>query len=512
MTPLPGLTRRSFLHHALWTAPAVAALPHLAAAAEPAATPAAAEPAAQPGVPPRKIIVVGAGLAGLAAAYELVQSGHDVTVLEAHHRPGGRVWTLREPFADGLFAEAGAVNYGDAFVHVGRYGKTFNLAVGSPKPPKKPLAMVEHLHGRRLEITAAKEPDWPVELKPDEKGVGLFGLFQKYLLPAAGEMGTPSDPGWSLDRWAAYDKMTLADFYRSRGASNGAVELMSANTTFGYGWEEVSALHRLISDMALTQITSPTPGRFFEGGSDRLPNAFANALRERIWYRAPVTKIQQEPGKVRVVFRQLGEEKTLEADRVVIAAPVPALRNIQFTPELPAARKQIIAQLEYMPVTRIYIQTRRRYWAERGYTGLSGTDLPVQLVNEQPFLRADDQTRGILECHMKGPNALRAGELDPDTQIAFAVDNLEKLHPGIKDYVEGGISFSWHKDPYIGGGYAWWKPTQLTTWMPELAKPEGRLHFAGEHTSLLARTQEGALESGNRAAREVNAAAAAAKP
>jgi monoamine oxidase len=494
-----SLTRRSFLQHAAWAAPAFAALPRLASAEEPAA--------AKPGVPPRKVIVVGAGLAGLGAAYELAQSGHEVTVLEASHRPGGRIWTLREPFADGLYAEAGAVNYGASFRLTDHYAKAFNLSVVHPKPPKKPLGMVEHIGGQRVEITT-KEPDWPVDLTPAEKALGLYGLFQKYLLPAPAEMGNPADPAWRLDRWTKYDQMTLAGYLRSQGASNGAIKLMAANAFFGYGWDEVSALHRLVSDLALFPETDPDPPRFFEGGSDRLSDAFARNLRERIWYRAPVTKIRQEAGKVRVVFRHLGEEKSLEADHAVITAPVPALRKIEITPELPAARRQIIAQLEYAPVTRIFVQTRRRYWVDRGFGGLSGTDLPIQFVNEQPGIRAEDQTRGILECHMKGPEAERIGALDQDAQIAFAVENLEKLHPGIKDHVEGGVSFSWHTDPWIGGGYAWWKPTQLTGWMPELAKPEGRLHFAGEHTSAMARTLEGALESATRAVREINEAAA----
>lgn len=498
--PLAGLTRRAFLKHAALTAPVAAALPGLASAEEPV-------PAARPGVPQRKVVVVGAGLAGLSAAWELVQSGHDVTVLEASHRAGGRVWTLREPFADGLYVEAGAVNYGEAFRWVGRYVQALGLSVVSPKPPKTPLKLVAHIGGQRLEM-AGKEPEWPVELAPSEKGVPVYGFYQKYLLPAAAELGDPTDPAWRLDRWAEYDRMSLADLLRSRGASNGAIKLMSANASFGYGWEEVSALHRLISDMALTQMTSPTPARFLEGGTDRLSNAFAQRLRERIWYRAPVTKIQQEPGKVRVVFRQRGDEHVLEADHVVCAAPVPALRNIEFTPALPAARRQILAGLEYTPVTRIFVQTRRRYWVERGFAGISGTDLPIQIVSEQPFIRADDQTRGILECHIKGPDAERAGALDEEAQIAFAVENLEKLHPGIKDYVEGGAAISWHENPWIGGGYAWWKPTQLTQWMPEFAKAEGRIHFAGEHTSVFARTMEGAFESGNRAAREINEAAA----
>jgi monoamine oxidase len=500
MTDRPGLTRRSFLKHAAWTAPALATLPRLTSAQE--------TPAARPGVPPRKVIVVGAGLAGLGAAWELVQSGHDVTVLEASHRPGGRVWTLREPFADGLYAEAGAVSYGASFQHTERYAKTFNLTVVNPKAPQKPLGMVEYLEGQRVEITGKEQPAWPVELAAAEKGLGLFGMYQKYFLPAAAEIGDPLDPAWRLDQWKKYDQVSLAEYLRSQGASNGAIKLMAANVVFGYGWDEVSALHRLISDVALFPVDKPSPPRFFEGGSDRLTDAFARSLKERTWYRSPVTKIRQEAGKVRVVFRHLGDEQTLEADYVVVAAPVPALRNIELTPELPAARRQILSRLEYAPVTRIFIQTRRRYWAERGFGGMSGTDLPIQLVSEQPVIRAEDQTRGILECHMKGPDAERIGALDEAAQIAFAVEHLEKLHPGIKDHVEGGASISWHENPWIGGGYAWWKPTQFTAWMPELANPEGRLHFAGEHTSVLARTQEGALESGNRAAREINEAVA----
>jgi monoamine oxidase len=331
-------------------------------------------------------------------------------------------------------------------------------------------------------------------------------LFQKYLGSVGADLGDPADPAWRIDRFAGLDKVTLAEYLAGRGASASAVHLLSVNTPFGYGWSEVSALHRLVSDLALFQAGGGAATRFLEGGSDRLPNAFARALRERIWYGAAVRSIRQEPGKVSVVVRQGQQDRNLEADRLVCALPVPALRRVEIEPGLSPAKRQAVAKLEYLPVTRIFVQTRRRYWAERGYTGLSGTDLPIQLVAEHPYLRADDQTRGILECHMKGPDAERAGALGPEAQAAFAVEQLEKLHPGIREQVEGSVSVSWHEDPWAGGGYAWWKPGQLTGWMPELARPEGRLHFAGEHTSVLARTLEGALESGNRAAREIQEA------
>src|SRR5689334_7361588 len=99
------LTRRAFLTRAALSLPAAAVLPRLPAAAEPPA-PAAhpdPEPPPPPAAHPQKVIILGAGLAGLSAAHELVSWGHDVTVLEAQTRPGGRVLTLRTPFSDGLY-------------------------------------------------------------------------------------------------------------------------------------------------------------------------------------------------------------------------------------------------------------------------------------------------------------------------------------------------------------------------------------------------------------------------
>src|SRR5215218_5686877 len=99
------LSRRTFLKGGLFASVALAATPLQASSGPPAAAPQPASPAPQG--PRRRVLVVGAGLAGLAAAYELTQAGHEVTVLEARSRAGGRVQTLREPFADGLYVEAG---------------------------------------------------------------------------------------------------------------------------------------------------------------------------------------------------------------------------------------------------------------------------------------------------------------------------------------------------------------------------------------------------------------------
>jgi monoamine oxidase len=504
-----GWTRRDFLRRAGWSLSALAAWPRLAPAAP---LPEAAPPAR----PPLDVVVIGAGLAGLAAAYELTALGHAVTVLEARAHPGGRVHTLREPFADGLYAEAGAISFAGSYRHLERYRKVFNLSAAPL--PASPLAMVHHLRGKRLLVAPGKAgaaAAWPYALAPEEVKLGKEGMFQKYFAPVE-KIGDPADPGWRLAPWQDLDRLTLAEFLRRQGASSEAVALLGASVWFGYGWGEVSALHRLLSDVALFYLGQRT--QVLTGGSGRLPEAFAAALGGRIRYQAAVTRVVHEAGAVRVVFEHQGAEQSLAADRVICAVPCPALRRIRFGPELPESRRRIAEQLDYNPVTRVYLQVKRRFWLDAGVAGTAFTDLPIQLVSEHPFARPSDQAagsaarRGILECHVKGPEAVRLAAMDEAARLALAVDNLELVHPGFRKFYETGASVSWGSDPWAGGGYAWWKPGQLTEWAPELARPVGRVHFAGEHTSLLARTMEGALESGNRAAREVHLAPRPASP
>jgi monoamine oxidase len=494
-----GFTRRDLLKNAALSLPALAAFPRLGLAAE---TQASGPPPGR-AANPRKVVVVGAGLAGLAAAYELTKRGHDVTVLEAQSRPGGRVHTLRAPFADGLYAEAGAMTFSNRYKHLYRYVEEFK--VPTLDFGRQTLAPLFHLHGKRIVVKPGEKPDFPYDLKADEKGLMPIQLVQKYFGDIE-KLGDPADPAWKLAGAKKFDDMTLADYLiQEKGASPGAVDLLSDTMWWGYGWKTGSALHRMVSDLVMFLLAERV--QIFQGGNDQFPKAFARSLREKIRYGVPVTRIQQEAGKVRVTFRQGGQTETLEADRVICAAPVPALRRIEI-PSLTDRKRRIVQQLEYIPVTRVYVQSRRRFWADAGEAGAASTDLPIRLVAEQPVIHpADlDSPRGILECHPKGVDAEHLDGLSPDQRIALAIENLEKVHPGFREHAEGGVSYSWAQDPWAGGGYPRWKPGQVTEWLPELARPEGRIHFAGEHTSIFSRTLEGALESGNRAAREVEEA------
>src|ERR1700739_1105494 len=176
---------------------------------------------------PKKVLIVGAGLAGLVAGYEMAEAGHDVTILEAQLRPGGRVQTLREPFSDGLYAEAGAARIPDNHDLTLHYVKQFGLTL-VPFFPNK-LSMVYLIGGKRI-----KAPSWsdldlaqvPLNLTAEERRLGMSGLLRKYLGDALNDIGDPRAPDWPTGSAKIYDSMTMAQFLRERGASHGATELI----------------------------------------------------------------------------------------------------------------------------------------------------------------------------------------------------------------------------------------------------------------------------------------------
>ncbi len=448
--------------------------------------------------PAKKVIVVGAGLAGLAAAYELTQAGHEVTVLEVRLRPGGRVRTLREPFSDGLYAEAGARLFSDSYPRLLHYAKL--LDVPFAPMPAEAFASLYHLRGQRL-IAAPNEPvDWPYDLSAEERQLGPLGILMKHVSPALKEIGDPSLPDWRLDPVKQYDQTTFNEFLRQQGVSTEGVELLRRIFWFGEGADATSALQYLVSYLA--PFSRGQRLYAFRGGNDLLPRALAARLRDRIHYGAAVVKISHGPKGVEGVFHQGGTYRTLEANHLICAVPFSHLRHMEVSPPLAPRKEAMIQDLQYASVARIYLQVRSRFWEREKVTGSAYTDLPIMEVAEEPFPRPEPPTpRAILEAYVQGPEAQRVAGMDARQRIEHALKHMEKVHPGVRQYVEGGTSKFWGH-----GAYTQFGPGQMTSWLPLGARPEGRLHFAGEHTSTLAGTMEGALESGQRAAHEVNEA------
>jgi len=308
--------------------------------------------------------------------------------------------------------------------------------------------------------------------------------------------------------------MTFAEFLRREGASADAVALMRLGhfDVWGEGIDGVSALE-ILRDRALHH--DARSWFKIRGGNDLLPKAFADRLVGKIHYNSPAARIEQDTRSVRVVFSQAGTNQTLAADRLICAIPFPLVKRIEASPPFSREKQEAIAQLPYTSVTRIYLQTKERFWLKRGLSGWAVTDLPIQWVWDmtprRPKLWARERRtprgkgpRGLLQSMTCGAEARRLDALSESERLRFALDQIETIHPGLRDHFERAASKSWDEDPWARGAYACARPGQMTTLLPHVARPEGRVHFAGEHASAWFGWQEGALESGYRAAQEVN--------
>lgn len=451
--------------------------------------------------PPEDVLVIGAGLAGLAAARELDAAGHEVTVLEARTRPGGRVHTLREPFSDDLYAEAGAVAFSETYSEAKRYIDELGLDRANWDQPDLPT--LYHLNGERFSVGGSEQTEWPYDLAEEEQGLGPMGLMKKYLfdtLPS--EISEPTL--WSDPPLAELDRMSLATYLREQGASAGAVDLIADTQFFGARIHETSTLSSALAEFGLF-----FGGRPFvlEGGNDQLPDVMARQLGQNIQYGVEVNALRTTEEGVTVMGERTGRDETYKADHVVCAVPLGVLKDLEITPEWTEEKRSAVSEVPYIEATRTFLQVQRAFWYDEGVTGTAATDLPTGTVYRHPFAdAAGPNERSVLEGYVIGSAAAHQAARSDDALIAHVLEHMEKVHPGFGDHVEGAVVKAWGRDPYAVGHVSWPGPGDVTAHLEALQRPHGRIHFAGEHTSVLRGTMEGALRSGIRAAEEINEA------
>ncbi len=446
----------------------------------------------------RRVVILGAGLAGLSAGYELINSGFAVTILEGRTRPGGRVYTLRDPFADGLHAEAGAVFSPANHEHTMQFAKLCNMNLHSVPPHD--LFSASWVRNRMIRLD---EHSLDFEgLTADERRMGFGGMLDKYFFSAVSEISDPISSRWPSDSLRKYDDMSFADLLRARGASKAAVEILSAGylSMWGDGVEKVSALLLLRDGWFgrtdfLCQI---------EGGNDRLPHAIAKLLPEgTIRYGAKVVGIEHSENQVKVLYEENGKRQTAIADHSVCALPFGVLRELEIAPGFSAQKQRIIREMPYTSVALVYLQTRTRYWAGKKIGFWMGTDLPVMTLIDASYKQPGP--RGILEAYITGDHSREVTAMRPEERIRYVRKYVQQVLPGMDEEFETGTSKTWDDDEFTRGDYCFYKPGRASEIMRYVAAPEGRVHFAGDHTSAMPGWMNGALGSGRRAALEIKA-------
>lgn len=455
--------------------------------------------AAQPGSlarqgPAKRVLIVGAGLAGLTAAYELSEAGHDVTILEARTRPGGRVRTLRAPFADGLHAELGAARIPDNHTWTLKYVRDFGLELAPFYPDNGNFTTF--LRNSRVAIPpgeSADLSDLPVELTEAEREGGLDGLFGRAFGDVVDQAEAQAD--WPPEALAPYDDMTIREFLARRGLSPDVYEALGATMAARHSALEVFRLIRSGHGSAVMHRIA--------GGSDLLPLAFAARLADRIRYGTPVVRLEQDGAGVRAICQHLGRLLAVEADKMICTIPFTVLRHLEIAPRFSAVKHQAIQEMGYGSLSRVTFQVRRRYWLDQGDNGFAHTDTPGEIWDAS---FGQPGTRGLLQLYLQGPSSAYASIMTEEERIRYAIEQVEPVFPGLREVLEGAASHCWDNDPWTRGATRLMYPGQVATFHPHVAAPEGHIHFAGEHTSLWYAWMNGAIESGSRAAREVNEA------
>ena len=506
------------------------------------------------------VLVLGAGVAGLGAAYELHRAGCRVRVLEARDRVGGRCWTLR--------GGDRVVEYGGA-EQICRLppGEYLNAGANRILPGHRGVLDYVHRFGLPLELFASgplsetwvlrRTPGHPLtgqklrfrQLNRDEIGHAMARLLE-LLGPAAEAGGDAVDlAAWArrfgeLDPAGRYVGSPARGFRIPRGGADRPGELetpLDAAELWTYG-----ALSRIPAEV--NSPAFPTPVMTLTGGMDRLPQALAAALPpDCLRLGAEVVRLRQDPTGVTVTWKDLATGAVHEerAQQAICTLPFTLLSRLDsnFTPPIQA----IIGALGYEPIVKVGLDFQRRFWEldDGIYGGYSFMDDPnlILMYPSQGLGRGGGQARHSPELptgvqgigkgdgdfrqgpggHALGPggsppsvagedsgglvtlyypasrDSLRLTGLDPEARIQAGLKDLEYLHPGVRQELRSAISVAWSRIPWSAGCAGVWTDKARKQDLPRLAAGDRRVLFAGEHISHTPAWMEGSVQSAHAA-------------
>lgn len=514
---MAGLSRRAFLSKASLLAgssyPAMLALGLIKSA------PAEAFDLTENGTG-KHVIILGAGLAGMTAAYELKKLGYKCTILEARDRSGGRVWTVRKDtrekelngpeqvarFDEGQYFNAGAARIPhhheislhycrelgvslEVYNNINEAAYLYNEGKGSLANQRIRLREIHNdMRGYTSELLAKAINQDALNLPMTVEDKEILIEY----LRAEGELdvnrlykGTPRR-GYRQAPGAGKHPGQLADPHELLEIIHSGLIGPSFYNIGDYVYEQ--------------QMTMLQP----VGGMDQIPKALERRVAKDIQFKAEVKEIRKAPEGVRVVYAdKSGKDKEVKGDFCICTIPLPVLSSIASDFSSPV--KKAIDFIAYNQTGKIGLQFKRRFWEEDDhiYGGISRTNMDIHQI----FYPSTDylsQKGTLVGYYNFGNKAEKVGELPLAEREKLALAQGSKIHPQYEKEFEASFSLAWHKIPYSKGGWASYTTESREQFYPELLKPDGAIYFAGEHTTYLTAWMAGAFQSARRSVEQIH--------
>jgi monoamine oxidase len=437
------------------------------------------------------VIVLGAGLAGLHAAYLLENQGFKVLILEGNNRVGGRLHTVETPFGR---SNVGAVEVGDGYKRIVETAKRVGVELINPmgNPSMDSLVALGDTLITNKNWANAEENKLPVNLKNILPAL-LESNLMKDLMPKFSGL---SD--WQAPQYFDLDVPFSTFLKQKKNVSDDVLNMI--NTAANYN--DINAVSTLQIMRSIHYRTNSGSKKiiYIKDGSARLPEAMAKALKSEIVLNKKVVEIKQKsPQRMEV---KCADGKRFSAKHVISTLPFSVLKNVKITDKIPELQRKAVDSLPYTAITQLQFRPKSKFWEADNLSINMWTDNPFA---ERVFAGNDPMTGEInkIVVWLNGLGALKMDKFSDNERAEKVLNALASIRPSTKNNLELMTQFSWQNNPFSAGAYSEFGAGQVRDFAQIMAKPIGNLHFAGEHTAVENKGMEGAMESAERVVNEI---------